>query len=152
MEILLNQFDNKYSVSDEGCVFSLKGERKALVGKIHKSGYREVLINHNGKRKYILVHRLVLQTFKENTGNKRTVNHIDGNKLNNRLENLEWATDSENQIHAIKNKLILHKINYEIAEKIREDKGSHRELAIKYNIGKTTIGYIKKNKRWKKGL
>lgn len=152
MEILLDMFDNKYSVTSQGEVYSLKGKKKKLIGKIHKGGYREILINHNKKRKYILVHRLILSTFTENLGDKRTVNHKDGNKLNNALSNLEWATDSENQIHAIKTKLVNHKINFEIAEQIRGENGSHRELAIKYGLGKTMIGYIKNNKRWIKNM
>ena len=77
------------------------------------------------------------------------LHHIDGNKLNNSIQNLEWNTDSENQIHAIKTKLSTYKIDFEIAEKIRNDNGTNRELAIKYKIGKTQIGYIKNNNRWK---
>jgi hypothetical protein len=149
MEKILEQYDNKYSVTTEGKVFSLKGNKKELLGKICKSGYRQILINHKGIRKYFLVHRLILSSFVLNPFNKRTVNHKDGNKLNNNVSNLEWNTDSENQIHAIEKKLIIHKIDYEIAEKIRNDVGSHRELAIKYKLGKTQIGYIKQNKRWK---
>ena len=150
MEKILKQFDSKYSVNNTGDVFSLKGKKKKLIGKITKNGYRQLLINHNGVRKYIFEHRLILSSFIENTNGKRTINHKDGNKLNNSLINLEWATNSENQLHAIKNKLIVHKINYEIAEKIRKDIGTNRELAIKYKISKTQIGYIKNNKRWKK--
>jgi hypothetical protein len=150
MEKLLEKFGNKYSVSDNGIIYSLKGNKKELKGKIGNSGYREILINHNGIRKYFLVHRLVAINFISNEFNKRTINHIDGNKLNNSVENLEWNTDSENQNHAIEKKLIKHKIDFEIAEKIRNDIGSNRELAIKYNLGKTQIGYIKLNKRWKK--
>jgi hypothetical protein len=150
MEKKLKQFDNKYSVNDIGDVFSLKGNKKKLKGKITKNGYRQLLINHNGIRNYVLEHKIILSAFIDNVNNKRTVNHKDGNKLNNNLNNLEWATDSENQLHAIDNKLIKHKINYIIAENIRNDIGTYRELSIKYNIGKTQIGYIKNNKRWKK--
>jgi hypothetical protein len=149
MEKLLEQYDNKYSVNDTGDVFSLKGSKKKLMGKITKYGYRQLLINHNGVKKYVFEHKIILSSFTDNVENKRTVNHKDGNKLNNCLNNLEWATDSENQLHAIKNKLITHKIDFEIAEKIRNDIGSHRVLAEKYGIGKTQIGYIKNNKRWK---
>lgn len=152
MEKLLAQYDNKYSVTDSGEVFSLKGRKKKLIGKITKQGYRQLLINHNGLRTYILEHKIVLSSFVENSNNKRTVNHKDGNKLNNNLSNLEWFTDSENQLHAIKTKLKGAKIDFEIAEKIRNDKGSNRFLALKYGIGKTQIGYIKNNKRWKKKL
>jgi hypothetical protein len=149
MEKILSQFNNKYSVSDTGIVYSLKGKKKELKGKIKESGYREILINHLGNRSYILVHRLVLEAFKDNPENKDTVNHIDGNKLNNSLSNLEWATYQENQIHARNTGLCKsNKINMTIARMIRADKGSHRNLAEKYGLKKTQIGYIKKNKRW----
>lgn len=61
-------------------------------------GYARVRIK--GKR--YKIHRLVAETFIPNPGNKREVNHKDGNKLNNRADNLEWATRSENQKHAYK--------------------------------------------------
>ena len=50
MEKKLEQFDNQYSVTDIGIVYSLKGKKKELIGKITKSRYREVVINHKGKR------------------------------------------------------------------------------------------------------
>ena len=150
MEKLLAQYDNKYLVNTNGDVFSLKGTKKKLTGKITKQGYRQLLINHNGVRTYVFEHKIILSAFIDNVKNKRTVNHKDGNKLNNCLDNLEWATDSENQLHAIKNKLTTRKIDFEIAEKIRNDIGTNRFLAKKYGIGKTQIGYIKNNKRWKK--
>jgi hypothetical protein len=55
-----------------------------------------------GPRKTRFVHRLVSQAFHENPENKRCVNHIDGNKLNNRADNLEWATFSENELHSFR--------------------------------------------------
>jgi hypothetical protein len=150
MEILLKTFDNKYSVSDEGKVFSLKGKKKELKGKITRSGYRIVLISHNGKRKYLLVHRLVASFFVPNSENKKTVNHIDGNKLNNNKLNLEWATYVENLIHARDTGLLSTcKITMEIANQIRNDIGTNRSLAVKYNLGKSQIQLIKTNQRWR---
>ena len=148
MEKLIEAFDNKYSVSSDGIVYSLKGEKKVLKGKIATSGYREVVINHLGKKTYILVHRLVASVFLMNTNNYRTVNHKDGNKLNNNVSNLEWLTCQENLKHARDNGLLKTKITKEIAEKIYNDIGSIRFLAKKYNIGKTQVGYIKQGKRW----
>lgn len=70
-----------------------------------KSGYLCVDIQENGKASKHYLHRLLAQTFIPNPDNKRTVNHIDGNKLNNSLTNLEWSTDSENIKHAYNNGL-----------------------------------------------
>ena len=66
--------------------------------KPHHSGYIYVRVNI---KKYGL-HQLVCQTFLPNLENKPFVNHIDGNKANNSLENLEWATCSENNLHNFK--------------------------------------------------
>ena len=71
---------------------------KNIIGHI-ASNYYMVLLNKNGKYKNYSIHRLVALTFLKNTENKETVNHKDGNKLNNSLLNLEWATRSENQKH-----------------------------------------------------
>lgn len=67
---------------------------------ISNSGYYRISLHKKCVEKQHSVHRLVLLTFIMNPKNKRTVNHKDGNKLNNKLENLEWATYSENELHA----------------------------------------------------
>ena len=150
MEKHLEKFDNQYSVTDNGIVYSLKGNKKELKGKVTNAGYREVILSHKGNKKYILVHRLVAETFIENSKNLRTVNHKDGNKLNNNIDNLEWMSDSENLKHARNNGLLNTKINNEIAEQIKNENGTIREIAKKYGIGKTQVGYIKQGKRWQK--
>ena len=149
MEKHLEKFDNQYSVTDNGIVYSLKGNKKELKGKVTNAGYREVILSHKGNKKYILVHRLVAETFIENSKNLRTVNHKDGNKLNNNIDNLEWMSDSENLKHARDCGLLSNKITKDVAKQIFKDKGTIMELAKKYNIGKTQIGYIKQGKRWK---
>lgn len=70
-----------------------------------RAGYLNLILCKNGKRKTVMIHRVVAETFIPNPDNKRTVNHIDGNKTNNRVDNLEWNTDSENQLHAHRNGL-----------------------------------------------
>ncbi|WP_407391604.1 HNH endonuclease [Carnobacterium jeotgali] len=88
-----------YLVSDMGNVFS-KASNKEISKHVVNRGYYRVNLWKNGKGKTAYVHRLVLQTFGEGY-EKETVNHIDGNKLNNHINNLEWSTYSENNKHAI---------------------------------------------------
>lgn len=66
----------------------------------NNKGYLFVCFKENGKRKNLLVHRLVADAFLENKEHKAEVNHIDGNPKNNNLCNLEWVTPSENRYHA----------------------------------------------------
>lgn len=66
----------------------------------NRNGYVQVSLCKNNNPKTKKVHRIVASAFIPNPNNKREVNHIDGNKLNNVAENLEWVTPSENQLHS----------------------------------------------------
>lgn len=83
-----------YEVSSSGLVRSVKFDRDISLFKV--KGYSKVNLSLNGSFKQISVHRLVGEAFIENKKNKPIVNHIDGNKLNNSVENLEWVTSKEN--------------------------------------------------------
>ena len=88
-------FNNRYLISNQGnmmCVSRSHTEYVSMYGWIDHYGYRRVDLE--GKK--ILVHRLVASHFLENPLNKPTVNHKNENKLDNRVENLEWATYAEN--------------------------------------------------------
>lgn len=109
-------FEGVYEVSDSGVIRSVdryvshsKG-RQLKKGKIIKSfknqnGYLLVTLQSKGIRKAFQVHRLVCHAFNKNPLNKPQVNHIDGDKLNNKISNLEWCTASENMKHAYDNGL-----------------------------------------------
>ena len=90
-------YEGLYEVSNCGRI--RKGDRlKSL--RSDKGGYLNVWLSKNGIQKCLKVHRLVALAFIKNPEGKRTINHKDGNKQNNNVENLEWATHSENIMHA----------------------------------------------------
>ena len=71
-----------------------------LIAPHYVGGYIQYELSKNNRKKFLKAHRLVAEAFLPNLENKREVNHIDGDKHNNRVDNLEWTTTSENQIHA----------------------------------------------------
>lgn len=93
------EINPNYEVSDEGLVRRVNN-KNVLKGCI-TSGYRSVKLTfENSRQQRFYVHRLVAMAFIPNDDKKKTiVNHKDGNKLNNRVENLEWVTPRENNLH-----------------------------------------------------
>lgn len=91
---------SNYEVSTDGQVRN-RTTKKILKGRLSKNGYLQVSIKIDATQKFCnrYIHRLVALHFIQNPNNKREVNHIDGNKENNTLSNLEWVTSSENQKH-----------------------------------------------------
>lgn len=102
-----------YTVCDTGKVFntvSLKIIKKHII-----KGYECVFLYENKKAKYRAMHRLIAELFIPNPNNYRFINHKDGNKLNNNVENLEWCTSKQNMQHAFNNNLI--KTNKKVIQK-----------------------------------
>lgn len=89
-----------YEISSLGKIRNLQG--KVLKTYVQNSGYEQIKINYQGLHIHKSIHRLVAEAFIPNPLNKEYVNHIDGNKLNNTVDNLEWCTNSENILHARK--------------------------------------------------
>lgn len=155
-----------YEISNQGRVRHLSysdsngsiRKERLLVGSLHEDGYVFISICL-GKQKYLQIpkHRLIAETWIDNTYNKPEVNHKDGNKQNNDVSNLEWSTRKENQDHAIENLLQPKKIytykgklskedRDEIIRRYSEEKISRRELAVQYNVSHTTISSLLNNK------
>lgn len=87
-----------YSISDDGMV---RNDDTMYILKQHQNnkGYFMVNLWRNNKGHWRTIHRLLAMAFIPNTEGKMCINHIDGNKQNNKLDNLEWCTHSENQLH-----------------------------------------------------
>ncbi len=97
----------KYCVSRNGEIINIEtGKHKAQ--HISNSGYWYISLWKDGKSKSCFVHRIVAEAFVPNPNKKPEVNHKDGNKLNNRADNLEWVTGAENKRHC---REVLGKIN-----------------------------------------
>lgn len=150
--------DTNYEVSSEGRVrvkydnhHFEDGKRgyyeREIVGSVHSDGYLFVTIKGKQYRK----HRLVAELFVPNPNDKPFVNHIDGNKQNNRVENLEWCTQKENIAHSLKNGLqgkavTTNQSKYlDIIPQVKElylNGISKRMIAKQFGISHPTVSYL----------
>lgn len=141
-----------YEVTRNGDVIN-RHSRRFVKFNYNTKGYARVII---GGKKYF-VHRLVAELYVPNPENKPQVNHIDGNKLNNCANNLEWVTNQENRDHAIKNKLHLQgedcswsKLTEDDVRYIRENSFANRNfLAQQFGVSVGTIKDIINRRSWK---
>ena len=165
----IKNYEGLYQVSNLGNVRSIDRYKEIIVknqygkyvcNKFYKGytlnpqiymGYKCIGLYNNGKYKIKKVHRLVAEAFIPNPENKPQVNHIDGNKLNNNINNLEWNTAGENTYHAYKNNLIKHynrEINqYDLGGNFIKTWNSAKDIEIKINIHNSAICNCCKNKR-----
>lgn len=155
------QLKYDYFITEEGQVYSSK-TNKILKQHLDKDGYCKVRLVCTDNRHTFSVHRLVLETFNpiDNMGNFQ-VNHIDGNKLNNNINNLEWCNCSENIKHAYKTGLKTQKgsnnnaskLNEEqvvkIIELLKEKELTQKQIGEKFNVSAECIGAIKRKENWK---
>jgi DNA-binding NarL/FixJ family response regulator len=163
----LKEYEGLYEISNMGKIKSLikKGNIKEQIRKTGldvSTGYINVMLRKNNKPLTKRVHRLVAEAFVPNPDNKLVVNHIDGNKKNNKASNLEWMTYSENTLHSFKTglqKKIFGDNNYitkikdqdvfEIKKLISQGK-TNKEIAKIYGVNPSQISRIKTGQRRKK--
>lgn len=151
-------FDEAYQVSNLGRIRDFDGTMRHIGQFV--SGYARVCLKENGKFKNIRFHRLVAILFVENPDELPEVNHDDGNKMNNRADNLSWTTNQGNMDHAKATGLVWKheaintaKLTKDLVLQIRLEystgKIGQRPLAAKYGVTKTAIAEIVNNKTWK---
>lgn len=137
----LDRYSNNYSNYLTG-----KTNKRKIYGRIltnKKGKYLFVMLSKNGRYKTKSIHRLIAEAFIENPNNYNCVNHIDGNKYNNSINNLEWCTTSENNTHAYRNGL--NKRNKEVLQYDKKGKlikkwNSVRQAGKELGISFTQIG------------
>jgi len=161
----IKDFPN-YEISNLGNVKSLGNSKwrkeKIMKSSVWNKGYKMLILCKNGKEKAMQVHRLIATAFIPNPLNKPQVNHIDGNKINNSVSNLEWVTARENTQHAFRLGLMAvpkgesvycAKLNNEQVLEIRElyktGKYTQNKLGEMYSVVRQCIGDITTRKTWK---
>lgn len=159
-------YEGYYQINTSGEIKSLDREvkngdksKRIIASKIIKqtikpNKYLSVMLSKECENKRFLVHRLVALTFLGESD--LCVNHIDGNKQNNNIKNLEYCTYSENNNHGFniginKNFGGNHystKLTTDIVLKISKEKGTHADIARKYDSKYTTVKQIRNGKNW----
>jgi NUMOD4 motif/HNH endonuclease len=157
----VTDYEGQYMISNKGNLYSVI-RNKFLDGQVNKAGYKRIGIrDFSGKRNYLSIHRLVGFAFIPLVEGKNEINHIDGIKTNNTVENLEWVTGSENCKHAFDTGLRLptygkangmSKLTNEQVLNIREERKNgttYAWLSLKYGVNRRTISKIVKRLSWK---
>jgi hypothetical protein len=152
------EFEN-YLITKKGKIWSKK-YKKFLKPNTNGSGYLRVEFRIDNKRFHRVIHRVLAKVFIPNPENKKEVNHKDGNKLNNKLSNLEWVSPRENMKHAFKIGIKSHrgekhpgaKLSGEQVREIRKlakaGKLKQAKIGEKFGILQTTVSEIKSGRLW----
>ena len=158
----INKFEEYYLISSYGRVKSLHfGKQKIMSPRITHDGYHAITMTKKGVKKYKTLHRLVAENFPLNRRlDQDQVNHIDADKANNHIDNLEWCTQIENMKHLRENNLIkgrkgekhnLNVISEDTVIKVKEmirDGYRNIEIMEKLNLKYWYVTDIKNEKSW----
>lgn len=141
-------FEGLYQISNQGRVKNIK-TGKILKARFDDKGYYRINLYNNNKVKIIRVHRLVALHFIKKITNKPNVNHINGIKTDNRVENLEWCNQSENMLHSCYTlgNLIKSVIQMDLEGNVLNIYKSIKEAGLNLNINSSHITSVCNNKR-----
>ena len=166
-------YEGIYQISNYGRVLSLyrqvrcrggahRGKEQSLLKPCEDSaGYLLVVLSDKGVKKSHRIHRLIATGFISNSYNYKCVNHIDGNKTNNSIDNLEWCTHLHNNVHALNTGLrVSLKGEDAVTSKLTDKKvlgikfllGESipiRKIAALFSISQTSVFCIKSGKTWR---
>ena len=123
---IIKEYPN-YGVTKTGDIVSLV-TGIVIKQQINMHGYKTVALRCNNKNRTKLVHQLVAKAYIPNPNGRKTINHIDGNKLNNNVDNLEWVSVRENTIHAYENGLMGTNIFVILEDKITGIREPYRSV------------------------
>lgn len=160
-------FENKYQISNLGNVKTL--DRYDSLGRFHKSkllkisiekdGYEYItLLGNKGATKSFFIHRLVVHAFMTNLNDLPQINHKDGNKTNNKVDNLEWLTAKQNVRHALRTGLrksgenhpwaILTNYQVQQVPVLLEQGLTQKAISKLYNVSYSCIKNICQKRKW----
>ena len=149
----------RYEISENGVIRNKKN-KKEKSQYLGSTGYYMISVSYNNKSNPLRVHRLLAETFINNPDSKPHVNHIDGNKTNNSLNNLEWCTHQENMKHAFSTGLANNSKTNNGMSKLNEFQSrvikrllcnnylSQYKIAEVFNVSRSCILKIKLGKTW----
>lgn len=134
-------YEGLYQVSNMGRIKSLKNNKETILKPYRVStGYYKIDLRKKGVRKIKPIHRLIADAFIDNPDSLTDVNHIDGNKANNTILNLEWTTRADNIKHSYKHKLHVHKPSCKPVQQISIDTGEIIKIYKSINEAARQLG------------
>lgn len=156
----LRSLDRMLSIKRYGKFYYKKRKGKMMCPSLNTNKYYHVKLMNGDNKKIYSLHRLVALHFLPNPNNYEIVNHIDSNKQNNKLDNLEWCTKNDNRLHARKifNDTVygescnLSKLTEKQVKEIRANgrmNMSNRQIGNLYNVSHETIRCVLNGKSWK---